>query len=83
VLALLHAAHGAVRGLHITIADVRAVAVAPGHIVVAYRELHRAPGPADPPRASTTVLRRAPDAPLGLRWQHLEETWSSPAPPVH
>jgi hypothetical protein len=79
VLGMLRAAHGAVPGLRITIADVRAVAAAPDHIVIAYRELHQAPGPADPPRASTAVLRRA--APLGLRWQHLQETWSAPAPP--
>ncbi len=81
VLALLHAAHGAVPGLRITIVDVRAVAAAPDHIVIAYRELHRAPGPTDSPRASTAVLRHATDAPLGLQWQYLQETWSV-SPPI-
>ncbi|MGV9770901.1 DUF4440 domain-containing protein [Streptosporangium sp. NPDC003464] len=75
VLAWVEAAHGRVPGIEIRIREVELVAAAGPLLVAAYQEWQHGTG-ADRNRRATVVFLRDPDAPHGLRWRHLHETWT-------
>ena len=45
-----------------------------GHALLAYEEWQSAEG-SQTARISTALFEAAPDAPCGVRWRHLQETW--------
>lgn len=80
VLSRVRAAHGAVPGLVIRIADVELVAAQGPLAVAAFTETHLA-ARTETTRSATAVLHRDPTAPGGLAWLHLHETArTSPEP---
>ncbi|MFE3449171.1 DUF4440 domain-containing protein [Nonomuraea sp. NPDC059194] len=83
LMAMIESAHGAAPSLVIEIRDVEVVASADTVVVATYEERHYGPDPRN--RRATVVFVRDADAPHGLRWRHLHETWiqhdTAPRPP--
>jgi hypothetical protein len=70
-------AHGRWSGVQPARVEIRAIrvrAVAETLAVIEYEEWHFV-GDAETGRRSTVVLRRSRDAPGGMLWLHLHETW--------
>lgn len=74
-VAALRDGHAHTSQLAITITDARLLAELPDAVVARYVEHHEGAG-AGSDRLSTVVFSRAPDAPNGLRWRTVHETWS-------
>ncbi len=77
LLRTLGAAHGSHRsqGLRIWVENVRGRALADGLYLATYEEWQQVGEQAPRGRLSTAVFQRAPDAPGGVRWLHVHETW--------
>lgn len=69
----LRTAHGSAPKLRIRTRDTRLVTTAGPVLVATFTELHSGTAEARS-RRCTAVFERAPDAPHGLRWRHLQET---------
>jgi len=74
VLAGLRRAHGSTPGLTIEIRDVRGRRPGDALLVATYEEWQRT-DEAEDGRLSTVVFARSDEAPNGLRWLHVHETW--------
>lgn len=70
----LREGHGGQPGLTIDIRNVRVLDVGATRITAMYEEWQESAETRDG-RVSTVVFRDDPDAPNGLRWQHVHETW--------
>ena len=76
--AAIRSAHGSNPDFRITIRRVAVPRDLGSHIVATYEEWQRNAIFSQPPdngRISTALLARDQSAPLGLRWQHVHETW--------
>lgn len=62
------------RDFGIVIEDASAMALGARHVLVAYVERQHGAGPTTA-RHSSALFRRSPDAPCGVAWLHLHETW--------
>jgi hypothetical protein len=69
--------HGGQPDLTIDIRNVQVLDAGDVLVVAAYEEWQEAPDATDA-RQSTVVFRRDPEAPNGLRWHHVHETWLRP-----
>lgn len=74
LLSRLFGAHGARSGIRIWIANVRLLIESDELAVVEYEEWQEE-GVTTTSRYSTVVFRRQRDAPNGLVWIHVHETW--------
>jgi len=78
ILESLRAAHGSATGDHgprISIRDVRLIHKAPPIATVRYVEIHDWSDGSHTERISTALLEADPDAPDGVLWLHVHETW--------
>jgi hypothetical protein len=74
LLALLRVAHGSRPGLKLWTRDVQARPLGATHVLVTYEEWQRQQA-GERGRRSSAVLVEAAQAPGGLRWCHVHETW--------
>ncbi len=74
VLRGLRSAHGSRPGLTIDIRNVRVRRNGQQVVAATYEEWQRSESTEDG-RLSTVVFARRPEAPTGLRWCHVHETW--------
>ena len=70
----IRAGHAHTSQLKISIDDARVVVELPDVVVARYVE-HQEHADSITDRLSTVVFSRAPDAPNGLRWRTVHETW--------
>jgi hypothetical protein len=82
LLAAIRRAHGARRRCRIWIEDCRCRTLGPGLCLATYQEWQEIEGETTA-RLSTAIFRPRPDAPNGIEWVHLHETWlPRPSPAV-
>lgn len=74
ILAQIRGAHGKRSSLTISVEDLRARACHDDVCLVTYEERHRTPESVTR-RISSAWFRRRADAPRGVEWVHLHETW--------
>ncbi|WP_254537832.1 DUF4440 domain-containing protein [Halomarina litorea] len=74
LLADLRAGHGSLPGLAIEVRDVRS-RVQTGDLALITYEEHQRRGSERTARLSSALFAPAPDAPEGVSWVHLHETW--------
>lgn len=74
ILTGLRGAHGSQPGLTIEIRNVQLCGAGAQLLAATYEEWQRSADTEDG-RLSTVVFARHPEAPHGLRWRHVHETW--------
>lgn len=74
IVGAVRESHGARPGLRIRLREPRLVHSCKHHVVATYQEWQEAEGERTG-RTSTVVLERKEEAPNGLVWIHVHETW--------
>jgi hypothetical protein len=74
IVSAVREAHGTRLGLRITIREPSLVQADEDHLVAVYQEWQEVEGERTG-RVSTVVFRRSEEAPNGLAWIHVHETW--------
>lgn len=73
-VAAIREAHAHTSQLKVTITDARLLVALPDVVIARYVEHHEVAGTTNE-RVSTVVFDRASDAPNGVRWRTVHETW--------